>query len=205
MENITSQAEYSRLYRKLCRVRRLSYVDWKAFIDRTAIVHFKANEAAVVAGSLSTHSYFIVSGLMACYEGQEPKHVYWLRAEGGYAFTQDKFDVGKPRRSNNESLIALEDTVAISISHADFEWLCEHHHKVSMLISGLMLLLCTVMRTITNCLIIDSRQRYEWIQGRLGFNLDRVPAVYLSPYVRIPAKRLKELQKTKPVNFLSRY
>lgn len=133
MQNITPEEVYSKLYRTLCKSKRLSHVDWNAFMDRTSIDSFTANEMIVKAGTLSTHSYFIISGLIMCYEQPDDKHARWFRGDGSYAFTNDKFKYGEMGRVNNASLMALEDTLVVSIGLADYLWLCEHHPMISMM------------------------------------------------------------------------
>jgi hypothetical protein len=205
MENFNLQEAFARLFRSLCKVQKLQYADWKAFMDRTAIAQFKANEVVTEAGTLSTHSYFIISGLMMCYDGHEPKHMIWFGAEHYYAFTIDMFNYSEIGNTNTQTVVALEDTIAFSISHADFLWLQEHHHKITLLRNNIIFRSAFTINKIQNCLLVNARDRYEWIQDLLGFQLARIPAVYLAPYVRVTPKRLKELLNSKPVDFLTRY
>lgn len=208
MENITSEEAYAALYRRLCRFKRLPYAEWKEFMDRTNMVQFKMNEVFIKAGTLSTHSYFIIKGLVMCYEGRElkPDNVKWVRAENDYAFTVDKFSFGeKGKRSNEHSLIALEDTLAFSISHEDFLWLCTHCSGFGLANAVLIHMYAIKIQQISNCVLTNDRDRYEWIQEVHGFKLDRIPGVYLKHCIGVTEKRLKELQKNNRIDFLTRY
>jgi CRP-like cAMP-binding protein len=205
MQNINPQEAYAALFRELCRIKRLSYTGWKAFMERTTIVRFRANEVFVKAGTPSTHSYFIIKGLVMSYKGHEPKEINWVRAEHGYVFTVDRFRFGGEPIPNEYSLVALEDTLAFSLSHEDFDWLSEHVRGFDMLNAGLLMKDCMKMKQISNCLITNSRDRYEWIQKVHGFNIDRIPDVYLVHCIGVTLKRLKELQKNNRIDFLTRY
>jgi hypothetical protein len=95
MENMTSEKTYSQLYRTFIRsAKRIPYEQWEQFIARTSINHFKAKQLIYRANSLSTHSYFIISGLvMSYFERNGKKYVKWIRAENGYAFSIDTFGI----------------------------------------------------------------------------------------------------------------
>lgn len=205
MQNITTEEVYPKLFRSLCKTKRLSLADRKAFMARTAITSFKANEKIVVEGTLSTHSYFIISGLIMCYEGDNFKYIKWFRAEESYAFTTDKFKYGKPGRVNNDSLMALEDTLVVSMSHEDYLWLCTHHPMIAMLEAGLILGLGNIMSGVIACFTVEGRKRYEWLEEQMGFNLERIPDVHLVPYLQTTVRRLKDIRKSGPVSFLKKY
>ncbi|WP_343303090.1 hypothetical protein AAHN97_16165 [Chitinophaga niabensis] len=209
MENIPSEEEaYAALYRRLCTCKRLSYIDWKKFMDRTNMVQFKMNDVFIKAGSLSTHSYFIIKGLVMCYEGQElkPEKIKWVRAEHDYAFTVDKFSFGEEKRMPNEySLVALEDTLAFSLSHEDYLWLKTHCKGFDLLYMVLIHAYSIKIKKISNCVLTNDRDRYEWIQEVHGFKLERIPGVYLKHCIGVTEKRLKELQKNNRIDFLTRY
>lgn len=215
MESITPEEAYASLYRWLCRFKRLPYVEWKAFMDRTDMVQFKMNEVPIVAGTPSTHSYFIIKGLMMCYEGHEPKvskEIKWFRAEHDYAFTVDKFFFGRTGsffgqegRSNMYSMVALEDTLAFSLSHENYLWLNDHCQNFGFLYIGLIHYYSMKIQRIINCVLTNSRDRYEWIQEVHGFKLDRIPGTYLAPCIGVTQRRLKDLQKNNRIDFLTRY
>lgn len=205
MENFNSQEAYARLLKSLSKNQKLQYADWKAFMDKTGIVQFKANEVVAEAGTLSTHSYFIISGLMMCYDGHDSKNAQWFGAEHYYAFTMDMFRFGEMGNTNDQTMVALEDTMVFSISHADFLWLEEHHRKIARLRTSIIYRLTYTIRKIQNCLIVNARDRYEWMQETLGFELARISVVYLAPYARVTPKILKEILSSKPVDFLTRY
>jgi hypothetical protein len=208
MENITSQEAYAALYRTLCRFKRLPYAEWKKFMDRTKMVQFKIDDFLIKAGSLSTHSYFIIKGLVMCYEGNDlhPDKIKWVRAENDYAFTVDKFSFGEEgKRSNANSLIALEDTLAFSLSHKDFEWLSKHCKGFGLINMALLHTYAIKIQQISNCVLTNERERYDWIQEVHGFKLDRIPGVYLAHCIGVTEKRLKQLQKDDRIDFLTRY
>lgn len=205
MENISLQRAYAALYRAFCKIKRLSYVDWKAFMDMTTIVRFKENEVMLEAGNLSTHSYFIIKGLVMCYEGHVPKVIKWFRAEHDHVLVPDKFKLGQLGRVNKLSLVALEDTLAFSIRHEDLDSLMDHHPMINRFYTALLFQYSVKMNQIANCLIVESRPRYEWIEEELGFKLNRIPDLYLAPYVGVTPKRLKELKKDRRTDFLTRY
>lgn len=208
MENITSQEAYAALYRTLCRFKRVPYAEWKQFMERTNMVQFKKNDVFIKAGILSTHSYYIIKGLVMCYRGSDllPDNIKWVRAENDYAFTVDKFSFGeKVERSNAYSLIALEDTLAFSISHEDFLWLITNCIGFGLANAVLLHMYSIKIQQISNCVLANDRERYDWIQEVHGFNLERIPDVYLAACIGVTQKRLKQLQKNNRINFLTRY
>jgi cAMP-binding proteins - catabolite gene activator and regulatory subunit of cAMP-dependent protein kinases len=202
---ITPQAAYAKLFRVLCQFKKLHYAEWSDFMKVTEVIHLKANERITETGTPSTHSYFIISGLVMCYEGDESKgDIKWFRAENDYAFTIDMLNV-PGKRPNNQCLVALEDMVVVRLSHKDFKWLCDKYIHMHALFAGYLHKYGKIMEYMFGDFTTEPRERYEWIQKLFGFKLSRIPEDYLVRYTGLTVKQLKVLRKDRKVDFLSRY
>ena len=194
MEKMTTEAIYSQLRDALSKDTPIPDADWNAFIEKTQIEHFGENEVIIEPGQLSTHSYFIIEGLMMCYRPQKPKDaILWFRAENEYAFTVDKLNVGKPPRINEDRLIALEDSIVVSISHEDLASLQENNQRIFDMMHDLFIKTLFTLRNLSERTMRDAEYDYEWVQQQITFDLSRVPLGYLGTYLGTSAKRVLEV------------
>lgn len=199
MKTITSEQAHSQLYRSFAKAgKRIPHALWEQFIAKARVDCFKAKERIHSADSLSTHSYFIISGLIMCYfEHVDVKFVKWVRAENGYAFSSDivRFDVGRDRPTKRDCLMALEDTVVVSISHEDLEWVRANISQIALVIAKLYMYYGEIFERLETNDGQSPEDKYENIQREIDFSLDRVPDIYLASYLNISLKDLKEVKE----------
>lgn len=187
---------YSQLHGSLCQDRAMPDIDWHKFIERTDIVQVKKKEVFVKSGEPSTHSYFIISGLIMCQAQIGPKdHIYWFRAENDYAFCSHNLPYGSQQRDNREALVALEDTVAVRISHADLQSLMKDNPQITIMYGNVFTKTTITFSHLVNRGTRDPQYDYEYVQKHIGFNLDRVPDVYLATYLGTTVKKLKDVRE----------
>jgi hypothetical protein len=197
MENMTPEAIYSQLREALCKDKPIPDADWDAFIEKTKIEQFEENQVVVEPGQLSTHSYFIIQGLMMCYIPRKPKStIMWFRAENEYVFTVDKLDVGKPPRINQERLMALEDSIVVSISHEDLAVLESSNRRIQDMVHNSFMRALITLDRLSRRSTKDPQYYYDWVQQYISFNLSRVPPIYLALYIGTNIKKLAEIRKT---------
>lgn len=199
MENMTSEKTYAQLFRAFSKlVKRIPYSGWEQFITKSKIIQVKQKGIFLEANQLSTHSYFIISGLvMSYFERSKKRYVKWIRGENDYAFSADIFrhDVDKDSLIMGESLVALEDTVAISVSHEDLKWLCIDFPRINMAISRYYMDYSIMYRRLEANDIHDPIGKYDNIQRAMDFDLERVPDVYLASYLGISLKALEKVKE----------
>lgn len=195
MKNMTPEIVYSQLQDALCKETPIPHADWGMFIEKTKIDHFTENEVLVEPGQLSTHSYFIVKGLMMCYQPREPKHaIMWFRAENEHAFTIDKMKLRDPARQNEERLVALEDSIVVSISHDDLLALEDSNPRVFNMMWHYFLRTAITFGDLSRRDMKDPEYSYGFVQKIVTFDLNRVPAAYLALYLGTSVKRIKEIR-----------
>lgn len=200
MENVSPEVVYPQLFRAFCRVKRIPYATWKEFMARTKIVQFKKNQVFIHADHLSTHSYFVIEGLvMSYFERNKKRYVKWIRSTNDYVFSADIFriDIDDHSQINGENLMALEDTVAISVSHEDLKWLEENHYRIGLITTIYYSNYSHMYRRLEANALHEPEDRYENIQRGSHFSLERVPDIYLASYLRITLKELKEVRKAR--------
>jgi hypothetical protein len=122
MKNIDPQAAYPHLFNAFSKILIISPAILREFGERSEPVRFRHKEVIVDGGLLSTHSYFIIDGLIMCYISYDNgHHVQWVRGEADYAYSMDmfreQFDFD-PHLIGNV-LVALEDTT-----------LCVEHNRI---------------------------------------------------------------------------
>lgn len=196
MENMTPEAIYSQLRDSLCKDTPVPDADWNAFVDKTQIDLFDEKDLAVEPGKFSTHSYFIIKGLMMCYRPRKPKDtIMWFRAEHEYAFTVDKLNFGQPSRINEEGLIALEDSIVVSINHEDLAALQSKNRRILDMVHDSFLRALFTLDRLSGRIMRDPEYSYDWMQRQITFDLSRVPATYLAPYLGTSVKKLTEIRK----------
>lgn len=196
MKKMTTKAIYSRLRKAICKDKPIPDADWNEFIEKTKIDWFKESHVIVHPGQLSTHSYFIIEGMMMCYIPRKPKNsILWFRAEGEHAFTTDKLNFGKPSRENEERLIALEDTIAVSISHEDLLALQENNRIIFHMMHEVFIRTLVRFDSLSKRSNKYTEHDYKWVQRYVTFNLDRIPAAYLATYLGTSVKKLADVHK----------
>jgi signal-transduction protein with cAMP-binding, CBS, and nucleotidyltransferase domain len=192
MEKINSKETYSQLRGYLCKDGAMLVVDWLKFIDKTDIFQFKANEVIAEACQPSTHSYFIISGLIMCHQPHEHKApILWFRAENDYAFTAESLGHIKDF-GYKEQLIALEDTVVVGINHEDKAELMKNSRQITDLMGDAFMNTAVRFAGVIDRDRYPKEDRYGFLQENIGFNLNRIPDAYLAAYLHITAKMLKE-------------
>lgn len=199
MENMTSGNAYAQLFRAFSRaVKRIPYSGWEQFMAKSKIIQLEKKEVLLEADQLSTHSYFIISGLvMSYFEHGKKRYVKWIRGENGYAFSADVFrdDVKEEALIAGECLVALEDALVISISHEDLKWLCINFPRIDFAIMAYYNDYSIMYRRLEANFIRDPVGKYDSIQRATDFSLERVPDVYLASYLRISLKALKKVKE----------
>lgn len=200
MKKMTPEAVYSQLRDALCKKKSIPDADWDAFIEKTRIDLFEENKVAVEPGQLSTRSYFIIKGLMMCYIPREPKNaIMWFRAENEHAFTIDMLNDPlrkiKGPKVNEERLIALEDTIVVSISHEDMTALQESNQNILTMLHDCFTKMLVKFNALSKRTMKDPEHDYEWMQRYISFDPDRIPIAYLATYLGTSVKKLKEMRK----------
>lgn len=188
---MTPEIVYSQLQDALCKENPIPQADWEAFIEKTRIDVFKENEVAVEADQLSTHSYFIIKGLMMCYQPREPKQaIVWFRAENEHAFTSDMLKLRDPGRKNKFRLVALEDSIVVSISHEDLEALKKSNPQVLNMMWLHFLKIVITQDDLFRRDMKDPEYSYDLVRKIVTFDLNRVPAAYLAAYLGTSVKKI---------------
>lgn len=132
---------------------------------------------------------------MSYYVHNNKKYVKWVRGEKGYAFSADAFRIDVDDAAiNGERLMALEDTLVVSISHEDLNWVSNNIHRINAALSWYYTHYSDIYRRFVANASYGSEDKYDNIQRVTDFSLDRVPDVYLASYLGIS---LKELRKVK--------
>lgn len=198
MKNLDPQEGYPQLFDAFGKLLAIPPAIVREFVQRTEIMRIKRNEIIADGIELSTHGYFIISGLIMSYVPCEgSNHVNWIRTSNDYAYSMDmfRFQFGYEPALTGNVLVALEDTVAISIHHEDSIWLQENSVEMCILINTLIMSHTEVNLCIQQNEMREPADRYNEMQLRVSFSLSRVPDIYLASLLRITLAELKEVRE----------
>lgn len=198
MEKINPIEAYPELFHALSSLQEIPVPACFDFITRSKVVEFKKNEVVHAEGDDSTHAYFIVSGIMMCYvRNGDEKMVKWLRGRGDYAYSMDMtkdFSEFKFSAADN-ILLALEDIVAIKISHDDLKWLEENSIEFKKILFTHLTHYNQVAIARQAFPMMDPENKYQFMQRHMTLDLGRVPDIYLSSFLDISLKEVEAARK----------
>lgn len=155
------------------------------------------NEHLFKAGKINPNAYFIVSGLIRCYQDSEPNHKkdisIWFLIENDFIANQKLFLTGKP---SYENIQALEDSEVIRIPWAvmyetvsRFPEIYKHLYFISFEYSSLW------HDLFTGYLLCEkSMDKYNFIARHHPHILERVPQKYLASFLGISPEHLSSIR-----------
>lgn len=198
MKNINPEEAYPPLLNAFNKVRKIPSELRKEFISRSDIVHFKRRETILAEGQVSTHAYFIISGMVMCYRKTDKRHVVkWIRSTHDYVFSIDMFmaDFEHDPSCVGDIMVALEDTVAIRVRNEDMRWFQDNSADMSALLLHYMNRFSEMDMCILAYEYMLPEDRWQYMERHVGFDLKRIPDVYLASFLEITLKELKGLKK----------
>lgn len=198
MKNINPEEVYPLLLSAFNKVQKIPPDLRQEFISRSDIVHFKRRDAMLAEGQVSTHAYFIISGLVMCYRKTAKRNVVkWIRSTHDYVFSIDMFmaDYNYNPGCIGDIMIVLEDTTAIKVRNEDMRWFQDNSAEMSALLLHYMNRFSEMDMCIMSYEYMLPEDRYQYMQRHAGFLLNRVPDVYLAAFLEITLAELKELKK----------
>lgn len=198
MENIDPKTVYPYLFNEFKKIQNVPPVILREFKERSEPVRFKLGEVIADGASLSTHSYFIIDGLIRCYiSSGGTHHILWVRGENDYAYSIDMFrnklDCDPQPISN--VLVALEATLAIKIAHEDIAWLRKYSREMSVILDGYIFKHSEVALYMKKNEIRRLLDKYKEMQQLVTFDLSRVPDLYLASWLDITFIELKKVRE----------
>lgn len=95
------------------------------FDSKVALNEFERGEYLLKKGNVCEHMHYITKGCVQCYIGpKQKKETLWFMKEGELAIFKNSF---YDQKESVGSIVALEPTQALSISHKDLEKLYTDH------------------------------------------------------------------------------
>jgi hypothetical protein len=199
MEQFDPREVYPQLFDAFGKIQSVHSSILHEFVKRSEIIQLKRNEIIADGIQPSTHSYFIISGLIMCYfRHKRHNHVKWVRCANDYAYSMDmfRFRFGDDPMLTGDILVALEDTVVVRIGHEDINWLQDNSVEMGLVINTLMM-----AHTAADLCVKDSEgkkplDKYMQMQQQVAFNLNRIPDIYLSSFLNINLVELKIVRES---------
>lgn len=199
MKNFDSQEAYPQLFNAFSKVQFIHPVIMQEFMDRSETIQFKRNEVIENGEELSTHGYFIVSGLIMGYIPHEGVNlVKWIRSSDDYAYSMDmfRFRFGYEPDLTGNVLVALEDTLAIHIKHEDLNWLQDNSVEMGIVVNSFLEFHTAIDLCLKENELREPTDKYKHLQRQLSFNLNRVPDIYLASFLNITLAELKKVRES---------
>ncbi|SIO49233.1 cyclic nucleotide-binding domain-containing protein [Chitinophaga niabensis] len=198
MKNFDQEEAYPTLFKTFREILPVPLMLVQDFTQRSVAIEFKKNDVITDGGQLSEYSYFIISGLVMCYTAREGTNlVRWIRSENDYAYSMDIFRLrlGYDPNLVGNILIALEDTLVIRIRHEDISWLQDNSVEMGIIVNNFMLGHSTLEQQIPVLYALAPLERYKEMQGKVSFELGRVPDIYLASYLNLTLTELKNVRE----------
>jgi hypothetical protein len=195
MENLVPEALYNQLFEEFGRFKRPIELPLRNdFIERSTVLRFRQKDIiSDIDPQFKTSYYFIISGLvMSSRKFETRSFVDWIKGEFGYMFAIDMGDGW-----SDETIVALEDVVAIRISAYDLTWLEFNHLGFGMTILAYhdFHRMVTLAREAHEKAEYGPEDRYDGLQRVHNFSFDRVSDTYLAAYLNITLKELDAVRR----------
>ncbi|MRG46967.1 hypothetical protein GFS24_17730 [Chitinophaga sp. SYP-B3965] len=190
-------AAYAQLYKAFCEIENMPYPEWEAFIDRSEIVQLGQFDFFAMPNCLSTHSYFIIKGLVVSYrEHNKEKSVHWVGSANDYVCSTDRFRIAfnEQYQIEGEIIVAVEETIAIRVTHSDMKWLEEHCAVFKRRTDVYVKQNFKLFLELDDIFIMPPKERYEKMQRAVNFGIERIPDVYLASWLCLTLGQLKKVR-----------
>ncbi|WP_421943252.1 Crp/Fnr family transcriptional regulator [Pedobacter sp.] len=154
---------------------------------------FKKHQYLIQPGEPVRHHYFVLSGLLKLvYTADTGKeHIISFAAEDWW---ESDFQAFFMQSSATMSLECIEDTEVLCLTLKDYQILCEKSHKMALFFlqkanSGFIAAQQRIISTMTS----EARARFEQVQKRYPFLVQRVPKRLLAAYIGVSRETLSRL------------
>lgn len=198
MENITPDNAYLHLLFAFLEIEMVPEFIMLELEKRSIVEQFKRNEVVHEEDQESTHAYFIVNGIMMCYQQTEDGNIVkWFRSTGDYAYSMDmsKSFFGVEFKPAGNKLIALEDLLVIKIPHEDVKWLEDNSAEMKYLLNKHLTHYNQVALGKRAFEHMDPDNRYQFMQRHMNLSLERIPDVYLSSFLGLTLPEVETVRK----------
>lgn len=198
MENITPDNAYLHLLFAFLEIEMVPEFIMLELEKRSIVEQFKRNEVVHEEDQESTHAYFIVSGIMMCYQQTEDGNIVkWFRSTGDYAYSMDmsKNFFGVEFKPARNKLIALEDLLVIKIPHEDVKWLEDSSPEMKYLLHKHLTHYNQVALGKLAFEHMEPGNRYQFMQRHMNLSLERIPDVYLSSFLGLTLPEVETVRK----------
>lgn len=164
---------------------------------RSEVVLFNKKEVILTPDYYSEYVYLIYSGLIMSYVQRGDENIVnWVRGREDFAFAQNTKKAGRrlQKQFTGQIMIALERTHAMKISFESLTWLQDNWPQIDQVISSYICLYVVM----DYCIQTDkntSKDKYEFVQRKVEFDLNKVPDIYLASWLGITLVELKEIRE----------
>lgn len=168
-------------------------------IRLSEVWRFQKQDRVLEADEYSEHVYFIATGSLLSYVQRGDENIVkWVRSDGDFAFAQKAGNTGGTLQKHftGQIIVALEETNVIKISFENMKRLQDKYPQIDYLITH-HIIGCTMMdHWLQANRYLPPKRKYEFIQGQVGFNLSKVPDLYLASWLEITLAELKEIRNS---------
>jgi len=167
-------------------------------IKRSEVVLLTPEETILESFDYSEHVYFIFKGLIAGYvQRGEESTVRWIRGNNDFAFAwnMDNNSFGFQKQLTGQIMVALEETHAIKISFENLRWLQDKWPAIKDVLSFHMREYLALDKWLQVKGDLQAKEKYEFVQRHVKFQLDKVPDVYLASWSGIRLEELRVIRK----------
>lgn len=168
-------------------------------IRLSEIWRFEKQDRVLEAEEHSEHVYFITTGsLMSYVQRGDENIVKWVRSAGDFAFAQKAENTTTilQKQLTGQVIIALEETNAIRISFENMKRLQGKYPQIDHLISYHVFGCSLMDHWLKTNRYLPPKRKYEFVQGQVGFNLNKVPDLYLASWLGITLAELKDIENS---------
>jgi len=151
---------------------------------------FKKHQYLIQPGELVRNHYFVLSGLLKLvYTAETGKaHIVSFAAEDWW---ESDFQAYFTQSSATMSLECIEDTEVLCLTLLDYKSLCEKSHKMALFfLQKANLGFISAQQRIISSMTSDAKERFEQVQKRYPFLVQRVPKRLLAAYIGVSRETL---------------
>lgn len=185
---------YKQLFALFNSIYPLSRALRRSIIKHTRVEVFKKDAMILEIGKINKRINFVVSGLLMAYyvKDNADKRVSWFLKEGAMAISVVSYELQVP---SYEAIMALEDTICISMSHDDHEW---HYEKfLAFNVYGRKLKIPFHIidnQRVYSSIMENATQRYKRLLATLPDIFQRVKLEYIASYLGITQQSLSRIR-----------
>jgi CRP-like cAMP-binding protein len=179
--------------------QKLSSAAKEEIIKLSEIWRYEQQDSVLEADEYSEHVYFISTGSLLSYEERDgEKIVKWVRSAGDFAFAQkaDLTTAALEKQLTGQIIVALEDTNVIRISFENMKRLRDKHSNIDILITQEVIGSAFIDHWLQTNRYLPPKRKYEFVQARVRFDLNKVPDIYLASWLGITLGELKDVRNS---------